>query len=95
MLTGAEVPTVRSCAAAVLVLVALALGREPLTFRLLAVAAGFVLLLWPESVAGPSFQMSFAAVSVQPFLWPVSVESASSSCERTRVARLESRQIGP
>ena len=30
--------------------------------RLLAVAAGFVLLLWPESVAGPSFQMSFAAV---------------------------------
>ncbi|WP_347209506.1 ComEC/Rec2 family competence protein [Alteriqipengyuania sp.] len=62
LLTGAEVPTVRSCAAAVLVLVALALGREPLTFRLLAVAAGFVLLLWPESVAGPSFQMSFAAV---------------------------------
>ncbi|MAY77343.1 ComEC/Rec2 family competence protein [Citromicrobium sp. WPS32] len=62
LLTGAEVPTVRSCAAAVLVLVALALGREPLTFRLLAVAAGFVLLLWPESVVGPSFQMSFAAV---------------------------------
>ena len=62
LLTGAEVPTVRSCAAAVLVLIALALGREPLTFRLLAVAAGFVLLLWPESVAGPSFQMSFAAV---------------------------------
>ncbi|GAB5347493.1 ComEC/Rec2 family competence protein [Alteriqipengyuania sp. 357] len=62
LLTGAEVPTVRSCAAAVLVLIALALGREPLTFRLLAVAAGLVLLLWPESVAGPSFQMSFAAV---------------------------------
>jgi len=62
LLTGAEVPTVRSCAAAVLVLVALALGREPLTFRLLAVAAGFVILLWPESVASPSFQMSFSAV---------------------------------
>ena len=62
LLTGAEVPTVRSCTAAVLVLIALALGREPLTFRLLAVAAGFVLLLWPESVVGPSFQMSFAAV---------------------------------
>ena len=62
LLTGAEVPTVRSCAAAVLVLIALALGREPLTFRMLAVAAGFVLLLWPESLVGPSFQMSFAAV---------------------------------
>lgn len=62
LLTGAEVPTVRSCAAAVLVLIALALGREPLSMRMVAVAAGFVLLLWPESLVGPSFQMSFCAV---------------------------------
>ncbi|ABC63399.1 ComEC/Rec2 family competence protein [Erythrobacter litoralis] len=62
LLTGAEVPTVRSCAAAVLVLIALALGREPLSLRMVAVAAVFVLLLWPESLVGPSFQMSFAAV---------------------------------
>ncbi|MXP09459.1 DUF4131 domain-containing protein [Altererythrobacter halimionae] len=62
LLTGAEVPTVRSCAAALLVLFALALGREPLSMRMLAVAAGGVMLLWPESVVGPSFQMSFAAV---------------------------------
>ncbi len=62
LLTGAEVPTVRSCAGAILVLLALALGREPLSLRLLAVAAGFVMLLWPEAVAGPSFQMSFASV---------------------------------
>lgn len=62
LLTGAEVPTVRSCAAAVLVLIALALGREPLSLRMVAVAAGFVLLLWPESLVGPSFQMSFSAV---------------------------------
>jgi competence protein ComEC len=62
LLTGAEVPTVRSCAAAVLVLIALALGREPLSMRMVAVAAGFVLMLWPESLAGPSFQMSFCAV---------------------------------
>lgn len=62
LLTGAEVPTVRSCAAAVLVLIAIALGREPLSLRMVAVAAVFVLLLWPESLIGPSFQMSFAAV---------------------------------
>ncbi len=62
LLTGAEVPTVRSCAAAVLVLIAIALGREPLSLRMLAVAAGFVMLLWPEAVIGPSFQMSYAAV---------------------------------
>ena len=62
LLTGAEVPTVRSCVAALLVLGALALGRDALSMRMLALAAGFVLLLWPESAIGPSFQMSFSAV---------------------------------
>ncbi len=62
LLTGAQVPTVRSCAAAMLVLIALALGRDALSLRMVAVAAIFVLLLWPESIVGPSFQMSFAAV---------------------------------
>jgi competence protein ComEC len=62
LLTGAQVPTVRSCAGALLVLLAMTLGREPLSLRLLAVAALFVMLLWPEAVVGPSFQMSFASV---------------------------------
>ena len=62
LLTGAQVPTIRSCIGAVLVLIALAMGREPLSLRLVAIAAFVVLLLWPESIAGPSFQMSFAAV---------------------------------
>ncbi|WP_232332700.1 ComEC/Rec2 family competence protein [Novosphingobium aquimarinum] len=62
LLTGAQVPTVRSCVGALLVLAALALGRQALSLRMLAVAAFLVLLLWPESIVGPSFQMSFAAV---------------------------------
>ncbi|WP_347303755.1 ComEC/Rec2 family competence protein [Croceibacterium sp. TMG7-5b_MA50] len=62
MLTGAEVPTVRSCLGALLVLVALALGREPLSLRMVAVVAMLVLLVWPEALIGPSFQLSFAAV---------------------------------
>jgi competence protein ComEC len=62
LLTGAQVPTVRACAAAMLVLIALASGRDALSLRMVAVAAIFVLLLWPESVIGPSFQMSFSAV---------------------------------
>ena len=62
LITGAQVPTVRSCVGAVLVLIALALGREPLSMRMLAMAAGIVLLLWPEALVGPSFQMSFSAV---------------------------------
>lgn len=62
LLTGAEVPTIRSCVGAVLVLGALVLGREPLSLRMVAVGAFFVMLLWPESLIGPSFQMSFSAV---------------------------------
>jgi competence protein ComEC len=63
LLTGAEVPTIRSCVAALLVLVALALGRQALTLRLVAAGAVVVLLLYPEALAGPSFQLSFAAVA--------------------------------
>ncbi|MEO1647411.1 MAG: ComEC/Rec2 family competence protein [Pseudomonadota bacterium] len=62
LLTGAQVPTVRACVAALLVLGALVIGREALSLRMVAVAAFVVMLLWPESVVGPSFQMSFSAV---------------------------------
>lgn len=63
LLTGSEVPTVRACVAALLILVALAMGREALSLRLLAFGACTVLLFWPEALAGPSFQLSFAAVA--------------------------------
>lgn len=63
LFSGSEVPTVRSCIAALLVLAALAIGREAITLRLVAAGATIVLLLWPESIAGPSFQLSFAAVT--------------------------------
>lgn len=63
LLTGMQVPTVRSCIAALLVLAGMALGREAISLRLVAVGALVVLVLWPESLAGPSFQMSFAAVT--------------------------------
>ena len=63
LLTGAEVPTVRSCIAALLVIAGIALGREAVTLRLVATGALIVLLLWPEALVGPSFQLSFAAVT--------------------------------
>ncbi len=63
LLTGAEVPTVRACIAALLVLAGIALGREALTLRLVAVGALIVLIFWPESLAGASFQLSFAAIT--------------------------------
>jgi len=63
LLTGAQVPTVRSCVAALLVLAGIALGREAISLRLVASGALIVLLFRPEALAGPSFQMSFAAVT--------------------------------
>ena len=62
LLTGAEVPTVRSLIAALVVLAGIALGREAMTLRLVAAGAMLCVLCWPESVAGPSFQLSFAAI---------------------------------
>jgi competence protein ComEC len=62
LLTGSQVPTIRSCVASLLVLGALAMGREAVTLRLVAAGAMVVLLCWPESLAGASFQLSFAAI---------------------------------
>jgi len=63
ILTGAQVPTVRSCVAAILILAGIALGRDAMSLRLIATGALVVLIFRPEALAGPSFQMSFAAVT--------------------------------
>ncbi|WP_324807662.1 ComEC/Rec2 family competence protein [Sphingomonas sp. LY29] len=63
LLTGMQVPTVRACIAAVLVLAGIALGRDAISLRLFAVGAIIVMLLRPEAIAGASFQLSFAAVT--------------------------------
>ncbi len=63
LLTGMQVPTVRACIAALLVLGGIALGRDAISLRLVAVGALVVLSVRPEALAGASFQMSFAAVT--------------------------------
>lgn len=62
MLAGMPVPAQRSFLMTAIVLVAVLLDRTALSMRLVAWAAGVVLLLAPEALVGPSFQMSFAAV---------------------------------
>lgn len=62
IMTGAQVPTIRACVAALLILAAMMLGRSAITLRMIAAGALFVLIFWPESLMGPSFQLSFAAV---------------------------------
>ena len=61
VLSGAEVATQRSFIMLSVVLLAVLLDRTALTLRTLAMAALAVLLITPEAVVHPSFQMSFAA----------------------------------
>jgi competence protein ComEC len=61
VLSGAEVATQRSYIMTAVVLVGVMVDRAALTLRTLAVAALAVLLIAPEAVVHPSFQMSFAA----------------------------------
>ena len=61
LLSGAEVATQRSFIMIAIVLVGILVDRPTLTFRTITIATFGVLLLAPESVAQPSFQMSFAA----------------------------------
>ena len=62
LITGATVPTQRAFLMTGLVLVAVMLDRRAISMGLVAWAAGVVLVLSPESLTGPGFQMSFAAV---------------------------------
>jgi len=61
MLAGAPVSTQRAFIMAGLVLIAILLDRRAISLRLVALAAVVVLLLAPESLVQPGFQMSFAA----------------------------------
>lgn len=61
-MAGATVPTQRAFMMTGIVLVAVLLDRRAISLRLVAWAAMLVLALQPESLMGPSFQMSFAAV---------------------------------
>jgi competence protein ComEC len=61
LLSGAEVATQRSFFMTAVLLLAVMADRQAITFRTLALAAMIVLVLAPEALVHPSFQMSFAA----------------------------------
>ena len=88
LLTGAQVPTVRSCVAAVLILAGIALGRDAISIRLIAAGALLVLLFRPEALAGACFQMSFAAVTAR---WKPGWRIASRICTAGFTAALIER----
>jgi competence protein ComEC len=62
-LVGAPIPAVRALLMAGLVLVAILINRRAITLRSVALAAGLILLIYPESLLLPGFQLSFAAIT--------------------------------
>ncbi len=62
-LSGANVATQRAFLMVAVFFVAICLDRRALTLRSVAIAAMIVLLIRPESLTSPGFQMSFAATT--------------------------------
>lgn len=62
LMVGSPVPTQRSVLMTGVMLLAILVDRNPFSLRVVAVAALVVMLVQPDAMVGPSFQMSFAAV---------------------------------
>ncbi|MEL6504732.1 MAG: ComEC/Rec2 family competence protein [Pseudomonadota bacterium] len=63
MISGGSVSTQRAFIMIAIMLLAVMMDRRALTMRNVAIAAFLVLLLAPEALLSPGFQMSFAAVA--------------------------------
>ncbi|MGB0682822.1 MAG: ComEC/Rec2 family competence protein [Magnetovibrionaceae bacterium] len=64
LIAGATVPSLRAFLMVGLMLLAVLVDRRAISLRAVAIAASLILIFWPESLLGASFQMSFAAVVV-------------------------------
>jgi len=62
IVSGAAIPATRAYVMLAMMLVAVVFDRPALSMRSVALAAAIILVLRPESVIQPGFQMSFAAV---------------------------------
>lgn len=62
LIAGTGVPALRAFLTSTLIVLAIAIDRNPFSLRLVAIVASVILLISPEVLLGASFQMSFAAV---------------------------------
>lgn len=88
LLSGAEVATQRSFFMTAVVLIAVMVDRRAVTFRTLAVAAMIVLVVAPEALVHPSFQMSFAATLGLVALVQVGMPNLFASADHGTTARI-------
>ena len=87
LLSGAEVATQRSFFMTAVVLIAVMADRRAITFRTLAVAAMIVMVIAPEALVHPSFQMSFAATLGLVALVQIGMPNLLATPDSSRVAR--------
>jgi competence protein ComEC len=88
LLSGAEVATQRSFYMTSVVLIAVMVDRRAVTFRTLALAAMAVLMLAPEALVHPSFQMSFAATLGLVALIQIGMPRLFASPDNTLTAKV-------
>jgi competence protein ComEC len=88
LLSGAEVATQRSFFMTAVVLIAVMVDRRAITFRTLAVAAMIVLVMAPEALVHPSFQMSFAATLGLVALVQIGMPRLFATPEHSATARV-------
>ncbi len=88
LLSGAEVATQRSFYMTAVVLIAVLVDRRAITFRTLALAAMVVLVLAPEALVHPSFQMSFAATLGLVALVQIGMPRLFATPENSTAAKL-------
>src|SRR5438270_13685620 len=88
LLSGAEVATQRSFFMTAVVLIAIMVDRRAVTFRTLAVAAMIVLVIAPEALVHPSFQMSFAATLGLVALVQIGMPRLFASTDHSATARV-------
>lgn len=93
VVSGAPPPAERSAITASIAFVAILLDRQEVTMHALAVAAFAVLLLQPEAIVTPGFQMSFAATAALVALvevWPRRIKEISAPWPIVAAQRLGS-----
>lgn len=87
-LVGAPVPTIRAGVMVALAMTAILLDRQPISMRLVALAASLILLLQPEKLLTASFQLSFGAIIAlvaayeSSHRWQCKLRSASNFPQR-------------
>lgn len=93
IVSGAPPPAERAAITASIAFAAILLDRQAITMNALATAAFVVLLLQPEAIVTPGFQMSFAATAALVALsevWPRRVRELSAPWPIVTVQRIGS-----